>query len=527
MQYFSDDATVLARGEVRVTLPDGATASGDAFAMDLRLRRLLVAGHVHLSTPDGAYDGAAVADFLAYRRVYFIPLEPQADRWTFRNGDYSKPAKGLDMPGDVFYFPDLRGHRPYITGRRAVIDASTYVEFEPATAAILMGPDTPKLPSFVDNYSANPAFGQNSLAGATFDAPYQFEAGAHTLEALHFRYDQAIADPYFLSFEHHSVADDGAYAVFSLNPMTQYAKQWTLLGYAPSGARGAFSLDAQLFTTQHDLAQPSGANGFVDLQFIHALRQSSVLVDATQSYDSLLGNPVQPNHAFISGLQWSGYEQPIFRSGFTFRVASGAAWVHDAFGVSGKPQPNITMEDLSATLATPQLPGPFGSSLSATASDQRTWLSFPNQIASQSLVVSDGKLLAPKVYGVLSGLVQSVRTNDPALAVISPNAATGLVAQPASPNGLPVLGVPTTTTAAVERDYTAALSWQPNPAFQFAASDSRIFYAPGQPMAPTQLALSARADVTRTLFVTIGRIYYFDWQRQAWSPRFSFQVSAQ
>jgi len=154
-------------------------------------------------------------------------------------------------------------------------------------------------------------------------------------------------------------------------------------------------------------------------------------------------------------------------------------------------------------------------------------LSFPNTIVTQTLVVSDGRLVAPKLYGVLSALVQSARTDDPALTVVSPNLATGIAPEPISPNGLPVLGYPTTTATAVDRDYGAAFWWQPSPAFQFSASEARIFYTPGQPVAPTQLSLVARADVTRTLFVTIGRVYYFNWENRSWSPRFSFQVSAQ
>jgi hypothetical protein len=527
VDYFSDEDVVVARGRVQVKLPDGLAATGDAFAMDLRLQRLLVAGHVHFSTPSGGYDGAAVADFLAYHRIYFIPLVPEADRWTFRNGDYANPVKGLDMPGDTFYFPDVRGKKAYISGRRAVIDASTDVRFEPATVAILMGPKTPPLPAFVDNFSANPAFGQNSLAGATFDAPYQFFGSGHALDALHFRYNQAFTDPYYLSFEHHSIADSGAYAVFSINPMTQALKQWTLLGYLPEGTRNGLSLDAQLFTDQSGLGEPVTSNGFVDLQFVHALHQSSLLADATQAYDSLLPGVAQPDHPFILGLQWNSFQEPIFRSGFTYRLTSGVAMAHDAYGVTGTDSADVTLTDGAATLATPSFAGPFGSSVDATASTERTWMTFPNWIQTQSLAFTDGKEIEPRVYGVLSAVVQSVRTGDPALTIDSPNLATGLAPEPISLNGLPVFGTATTGDAAVSRVYGATVSWQPSPSFAFVTSDSRTFYTPGQPLPPTQLAFSVRANVTRTLYVTLGRVYYFNWENQSWSPRFSFQVSAQ
>lgn len=527
VSYFSDEDVVEARGNVDVALPGNVTAQGDAFMMDLRQHRLVIAGHVRLHTPAGEYDGAAVADFLQYGRVYFVPLVPTADRWTFIDGNYAQPAKGLDMPGDAFALPDVRNHRPYVSGRRAVIDASTFVRIDPATTAILMGPDTPPLPGYVENFSSNPAFGQNALAGATFDAPYPFYGTSHSLEAVHFRVDQARQNPYFASFEHHSVADDGAYAVFSLNPATQPMKQWTLLGYAPEGSRSALSVDTQLFTTQTGLTQPSASNGFVDAQYVSALRQSSLLIDATQSYQSLLPGVATPNHPLVLGIQWNGYAQPVARSGFTFRLASETAWIHDIFGVSAQAQPDVWTTGLSATLGSPAVAGPFGSSIYGSGTLSRTWLSFPNTIGAQTLVVSDSKQVAPRLFGVLSASINSVWTGNPAMTFASPNAATGLAVAPQSPNGLPVYQTPTTTSAATDRTYGLTLSWQPNPQFQFAATGLRSVYTPGQPIAPSQMSLGVRANVTRTLYVTVGRLYYFNWMGQSWSPKFSFQVSAQ
>jgi hypothetical protein len=527
VEYFSDDGMVIARGHVAVQLPDGSRLNGDAFAMDLRQKRLLVAGHVRFLTGAGELDGAAMSDFLIFDRVYFLPLVPTADRWTFFNGDFSKPVKGRDMPGDAFAFPDLRGHRPYVSGQRATIDAGTYIEVEPATTAILMGPDTPPLPAFVDNYSSNPAFGQNALPGATFDAPYPFYGSPHTLEALHFRIDQVRPNPYFGSFEHHSVGDDGAFAVFSLNAFTQIRKQWTLLGYMPMGTRQALSMDAQLFTSQAGIAQPLTSNGFADVQYVTALRRSSVLADVTQSYDSLIPGVASPNHPTVAGIQWSGYSEPIFKSGFTYRLTSGLSWIHDTFGVSGQPLRDVGTRYAGAIVASPSFSGPFHTTAYASASMQRTWLTFPNQIATRSLFLSDGKELAPRLYGVLTALVQSVSTNDPTLSFASPNAASGLAPAPQSPNGLPVLQFPTTTPSATDRSYGLTVSWQPTAKFQFGATGLRSVYSPGQPFAPSSLSLNVRANVTRSIYVTLGRSYYFNWFGQSWSPRFTLQVSGQ
>jgi hypothetical protein len=527
VEYFADEGIVLARGHVVASLPDGTSARADAFAMDLRQHRLVIAGHVDFLTSAGEFHGAAISDFLAFGRVYFLPLDPTADRWTFFNGDYAKPARGRDMPGDVFYLPDLRGHRPYITGGHATIDAGTYVKMEPATTAVLMGPDTPPLPAFVDNFSSNPAFGQNALAGATFDAPYPFYGSGNTLDTLHFRYDQALADPYFLSYEHHSVADDGAYAVFSLNPMTQSDKQWTLLGYLPMGTKQAVSVDSQLFTSQSGLAQPQTSNGFADVRYLTALRQSSILADATQVYDSLIPGVEQQDHPFVFGLEWTGYQQTIFHSGFTFRALSGLGWIHDAYGVGGFGSRDVRTSYYGATVGTPTVDGPFGSDLYATGSMEATDLSFPNRVVSQTATVSDGKQLAARLYGVISGSVGTVDADNPLQAFASPNSAIGLAPSPLSPNGLPVLEYPTETAGAVDREYEETLSWQPSAQFQFSAIGLRSVYVPDQPIAPSVLALSVRADVTRSLYVTLGRAYQFNWRGQGWGSQFSIQVTGQ
>ena len=66
-----------ADGGVRVSVSDGTTITGQSFSMDLKLNRFVVAGSVHVSSPAGSQDGAALADFLDFSRVYFVPILPQ------------------------------------------------------------------------------------------------------------------------------------------------------------------------------------------------------------------------------------------------------------------------------------------------------------------------------------------------------------------------------------------------------------------------------------------------------------------
>lgn len=468
-----------------------------------------------------------MSDFLAFGRVYFLPLDPAADRWTFLNGDFSAPQKGRDMPGDAFAIPDERSRRPYVTGRQAIVDAGTYVAVLPAATAILMGPQTPPLPEYVDNFSANPAFGQNALPGAAFDAPYPFYGSQNTLEAVHFRYDQSRSDPYYASFEHHTVGDSGSFVVFSSNAFTQPQKQWTLLGYDPLGPRQSLALTAQLFTVQPGLAQPSSSTAFADMQYVRALRRSSLLLDATQVYDSLLDGSPTPNHPFAFGASWNGFTEQVGKTGFTLRLASGVASVHDALGLGGTSRTDVGTGFLSAVIGSPAIAGPFHSTAYASAAAQQTWLSFPNVVRTMTVSLTDGKQVAPNFYAVASGVVQTAQTDHPAQTFAMPNVATGLTPSPQSPNGLPFLGFATTAPRAIDRTYGLTLSWQPSPAFQLSIAGAHSSYGPGQPFPPSSITLNARASALHSLYIALGRTYYFNWQGQRWSPRFSLQVSGQ
>ena len=126
--FYYDRFLVEADGHVQIQTSDGFSVSGDAFSMDLKLNRFLIAGHVTLKTASDTVNGAAVADFLDFNRLYFVPVTSEPDRWTFLNDDLAHPVKGRVMPGDVFYFPDLTGN-PSLTASSATISERTYVHF--------------------------------------------------------------------------------------------------------------------------------------------------------------------------------------------------------------------------------------------------------------------------------------------------------------------------------------------------------------------------------------------------------------
>jgi len=523
--YYSDQAIVQARGDARVRLEDGTTIAGDAFSMDLGLRRFLVVGHVRLHTSAGDLNGAAFADYLEFRRIYFVPLDPQADRWTFLAGDFAHPKKGRVMPDDAFFLPDTSHDRPYVIAKSVVIDPTTYMRFWPARLVLLNGGlRTPPLGPYVDNYSSNYYFGVNSLAGATFDAPYDFAGGRSFLSTLHLRYDQQRGT--YLSFEQHSVFDRG-YAVLSLNPATRAAKQWDLLGYERTGPSSALSLQSQLFTTQRGFSTPTSSNGFWDLQFTQALPHSGLRADFTQAYDNLLGTGVTPNHPFIAGLTWSGFDEPLLGTRLVYRLVSGIARDHDVFGVSGSSSTDVWSKYLGGSLYTPVFPAPFHTGFDAAFTAQRTWLTFPNTVNSQVLQLSDSKRVNDKLYLVASYLITSARTDNPNFTIVSPNLTTGLVPPLLSPSGMPF--VLQGHAAATGRTAQLTASFAPSASFQLRLTGQHNDYTPAGPSGtaafPDQVIGDARVRISKNLFLDVQRAYNFS--ARGFSPQFIFQVSAQ
>jgi len=540
--FYTDQKMIEARGNVRLTLSNGVTVQGDACVVDLSLQRFVVAGHVRADTPAGRYSGAAFADFLQFDRVYFIPLEAMPDRWTFLNGDYAHPEMGREMPGDAFFLPDFSAMRPFIVGKSARIVPGQYVQFAPARFVFLNGGiSTPPLPTYLRNYSDNPNFSVNSLSGATYDVPYGFAGSAHSLETLHFRYDQQRKT--YGAFEHHTVFGDYGYTVFSLNPATQPAKQWNLLSYA-GGEKSAVNLNAQLFTYQYGLSRPLSSNGFIDLQETRSLRGSAVRFEATQSYDSFLAqpslgyygdpsHPFRPNHPLVFGLSWLGFDKHLAQSGLTFRFISGVSFIHDAYGISTTGHKDANSSYAGALIYTPVYRAPLGTGANAAYQLQRTWLSFPNKVDTQTLTVSDSKRFSNTFGLTATVLWQSVFVNDINTLYASPNGTTGLVPQPASPNGLPMLaGIPTQFPAVRNTAYILTAAWAPSPNFQFTTVAQENHYGPiQQPLVAGppryQIFGDVRTRLSNTLFLDVGRAYFFNWGNQRWSPSFTLQVSSQ
>jgi len=540
VEYYGDSALVVARGDVRVTEPDGSVIQGDVFVMNLGLRRFLVAGHVVLHTSVGSMSGAAFADFLVFRRQYFVPLDPEADRWTFFNYDFANPKKGRQMPGDAFFIPDVSGTKPYIVGRAVTINSSTYLRMTPATFVLLNGALwTTPLPPYTYNFSANQNFGVNALNGASFDVPYNLAGSPVSLDALHLRYDQVLPVSTYWSLEHHSIFGAG-YAVVSLNPASEPPKQWNLLSYDRMSPVSALRLNTQLFTYQYGLSQPLSSSGYADLQYNQGIRQSSLLVDVTQEYSSLLAQPAAgyygdpshpwiPNHPFVGGLQWQGYYQKLWRTGLTYRLASGAGTIHDAFGVSTSGQPEVNSYYFAGSVFTPVYHGPLGTGINAAYTISQSYFSFPNIVQEQTTTATISRRVAPHLLLIGSDVIDSATSRN-SFSIISPNQATGAVPLPSSINGLPIVLGP--FLRATNRAYGLNTVWTPSPDFQFTIAAVQSDYSPQQipfVAGPPRYQVSGdvRMRITRVLFLDAQRAYFFNWGGETWSPHFQILITSQ
>jgi hypothetical protein len=409
--FYYDRFLVEADGNVHVTTSDGMTMTGDSFSMDLKLNRFLLAGHVHVQDPSGSQDGAALADFLDFSRIYFVPLivpqaqapDPTPDRWTFVNGDFAHPEKGRIMPGDTFFFPDTGNAQPFLKSDSATIGSRSFVRFGGNHIDIAngMGAYIPT-PSYYVNFSNDQHLGDNSLAGANYDATWEFAGGANAISALHFRYD--TVNKTYLSFEQH-LSGSKAYAVFSVNPMTRPSKFWDLvLSDKPSDTFQVRTF-TQLHTFQHGLSQPDQAGQFTILQAVKALPQSFLQLNVQDTNFSLLPpglyHGVGPviDHPWTMNLTAQSFDHRIGKLPLYERLAYSFGYTHDSKGLQflqGDRYTTIWQHGGDLQLYVPSFVvgkdnGPYRNYyLNASFDKNRTWFSVPHytDIATTRLTLS-------------------------------------------------------------------------------------------------------------------------------------------
>ncbi len=550
--FYNDQYLIEADGHVRVTTSDGTTITGDTFSMDLKLNRFLIASHVHLSGPGGRLHGAALADFIAFDRVYFVPVIEKPDRWTYINGDFRHPIKGREMPGDVFYFPNLGNAKPTLTAASAVIGSMSYVRFNDATLRIFGAPLP--LPSYYIYFGANSDLGQNSLSGANFDLTWNASGTNNSITAIHFRRDTANGP--FLAAEQH-FAGRHEFAVVSLNPATKRDKFWNTVAGDRIGKRFQLNLFEQLYTQQHDLGDPSAAASSTYLTFTQAFKQSYIQGAIQQTYYNLIGraSPAIPNHPIQIHLYGVTFNHQIAKTPFFEQLHWGFGFNHDTSTGYDNNTGLQTYGNVAYTTIwdhslgyTVYLPDwKFGNrdnfyktyAFNASESVSRLWYTVPHHINSATTTFSISRTFSRDLNAYVAYNV--VNTGD------YYNHGGYTPYAPTDANGNPDTGFLAFRGASTLRTATLALTYSATPNFlarltfdrhkDFPNAVPGIFPLPptnnigqflysnylGQP--PYDISGEVRAKILPHVMIDVQRTYYFNFGTERWSPQFLVQFS--
>jgi hypothetical protein len=547
--FYYDRYLVEADGHVRVRTSDGMTLTGDAFSMDLKLNRFLISSHVHLRSPGGSLDGAAVSDFLDFDRIYFVPLISEPDRWTYENDDFTHPLKGRVMPGDVFYFPDVSSTRVSLSAASARIQARQYVRFA-GVHAYFLNQGVP-LPSYYVYFGESQDLAVNSLSGANLDATWNATGNANSITAWHLRYD--AFNHTYLAFEQHLAGTDPhEYAVFSVNPATKDDKYWNLVTGEHIGSKFEVNTFTQLYTFQNFLAEPSIASAQTTyVTMTQALHRSYLQALFDQTDYKLIDSPVdsaEPNHPNFLALTATSYNNQIFKTPFYEQIREEIGFNHDAYGLQdygGFEYTTIWNHLLGFTVTLPNVK--IGDrtnqyreySLNASLDSSRQWLTVPHHVNSQTTSISLSRQYSRYVNSYLSYTVANTsdlyeqggyEPYEPLLpngAFYAPFAAfrgastlrtaTLATTYSASPN------LVTTVTFAHHQDFPAAYPGLFVPPPLNAIGQYTYTNYLGQP--PWQLTGEVRARILPHLVVDLQRTYYFHFGNQIWSPSFVVQLS--
>lgn len=556
---------VEADGNVRVRMDNGVTMRGDAFSMDLKLNRFVLAGHVHLQDRSGSQDGAALSDFLDFDRIYFLPLVHGSgmtpDRWTFVSGDFAHPDRGRVMPGDVFELPDLSRQKPYLYGTNAEIGARSFVRFSGNHLDILngLGAYIPT-PSYYINYSADQHLGTNSLAGANFDATWSFAGNANSISALHFRYD--TINKAYLAFEQH-LSGSKAYAVFSLNPMTRPNKFWDLILSDQPSDHFQIKTFTQLNTFQHWLGEPSVSSQFTIVQATQAFNQSFLQLNSQFINYSLLFNggpnyiPSQNpyparQHPMSLGLTATTFQHRIGHLPLYERLSYGFGYQHNSAGLQnlqGALYKTIWQHNIDGQLFLPSLK--LGGSyvetknyyVNASFEMNRVWNSVPHHIDVQNTNVTLSKMFDAHFLGFLGYTIAHTGDyyNDDMQTIVYPPIIPIVKGVP-YPGYAAFAGVATLRTLSLDLGYVNSGNLSSTILVRqhtdFPQAYPGLFQTPitnvigqeiqppnyiGEP--PYDATFDVRARVNPYTTVDVSRSYYFNFANRGWSPEFVIQIT--
>lgn len=539
---------------MRITTSDGLQMTGDAFSMDLKLNRFVLAGHVHARSAAGSQEGAALADFISFNRIYFLPITGEPDRWTFVNGDFAHPLKGREMPGDTFFFPDLGKAKPFLVSDSAVVSAGQYLRFG-STRLVLAGAHVP-LPSYYINFSTDRHLSENSLAGANYDATWNLAGSANAISALHFRYD--TQNKTYLSVEQH-FSSKKAYAVFSLNPMTRPSKFWDLVASDQPSNRFQVRLFSQLHTFQSGLSSPLESGQFTIVQATQALPHSFVQLNTQLTNYTML--PIPPYsyqghgavalHPFSMQLNGSTFNNRVGRLPLFEQLTYGLGYLYSSYGlqtVGGVAYRQIWQHTLGLNLYVPSFK--LGHSLlptknyylNASFSKNRLWDAPLHYIDTTTTQASLSKMFDRHFSSFLNYSVENLGDYYGALQNTIYTPVVPIVGGVSYPGYAAFSGAATFRTLALDvtyvnsGDFTASILVRKHD--DFPAPIPNYFQTPpldplgreiaganylGQP--PYDFTADVRARLGEHLRVDIARSYYFNFGNRGWNPEFVIQFT--
>jgi hypothetical protein len=557
--FYADRYVIVGDEDVEVKLSDGTRITGDTFQMDLRLNRFIVAGGVRVTfggqTGEQTIEGAAFSEFLDFHRTYFVPITTEPDRWTFVDGDFAHPLLGREMPGDVFFLPDMSDEHAFIRSKRALIVPRQSVQFTPASVDTGIG--WAPTPNWFLNFSNNPNFAQNSLAGANVDVPYPLAGSSHSLTAAHLRYDSI--DKLFGSIEQHFVTDR-SYAVASINPVTRPEKQYNLIAYDRTSPNTGVQLFLQENAFQHGFSQPLAAAGYAHLQVTQALRASYLQFNGNAYYNSLLADPApltyygdsshgwSPEHPVDASLLWQGYDHRVNGLPLSFRLRSGFGIAHNSFTplltLGGTSYPTVWQHSAGGSLYSSPLrlnrdKLSRDTLLNVSFDAQRQWFSSPHYLDTMTSAATVSKAFDRHVSAYVGFTVTQISDHYGAqqLEVYPPTIPSSPVTGETFPGYAAFQGFGTTRSFVTSLIFTpsakigGSLIYRSNSDFPVPIPESAYPPGPGYNVlpspygaAPQLLTANLRVRITPTIQFDITRAYAFGWGNWHLTPQWGFQI---
>ena len=535
ISFFSDRLLLVAQATA-IDVPGRVRLRADEIRYDLRNDRVLAAGHVHVVMHGRPLEALAFAIDLHSGTAYALLTDPLPDSLKIVHERLSGAVHEAP-PADIFVLSDVNGLRPWIRGTHASVTENVGVTFAPAQFPTGSGITVPS-PRYLFVFASNPNYANNTLPGAAFDQPYALATGPHFADLAHFRFDAQHGAT--LAFDHHLVFGENTYAIASIAPVNRAAKVAALTFSQKLGTKINQTLTTSLSWFNTGFNQPLSAAQSTNYRISKALRHSYAQLSLTQSNNSLLppppngqywgdaGHGWDPRHPFSADLQWNGYDVRL-HNGFAFHLSSAFGYDHDAQGViplANDPVPYHTIwhHGVGLFVQSPLFKyrdATFG----ATIEQDEKWYSYPHRVDQTSLRATVSRRLNKTINLVGTFDLQNQLDDYHARQFVffKPPALPYLAS-----DGTPWPGYLAYAGATTQRDYRLDAYYTPSGYFNFTTSfqythDFPQFHGFGRQ--PYSASFDIRARPFPNLGVEIGRSYYFNWNKQGWSPQWTFAVS--